>query len=557
MKRKLTAWLLCAVLVVTGTSAPATAAEIETENVQDSIAVENEIEEAEGLDIPSREERVQAAEGGLNVAYHTQEEIREYIKNFQASKDDPLTFAENPQLKGSYSAGRLSTECMEKALAMMNQIRYIAGISPNVTLSEEYSQKCQAAALLNYLNDDLSHYPTRPAGVSDELWTMGSEGAGSSNLAWASWKNRSLNDSLVDGWMTDDDDGNIDSVGHRRWILNPSMAQTGFGAVSGANGTYSAMYAFDSGNESATETGVAWPAQNMPLEYFDKDYPWSVSLGKYVDEAEVSVRLVRKSDGKTWNFSKGQADGRFYVNNQGYGQSGCVIFRPKMSSADVLGVDSYEVTVLGLSSGQLTYTVNFFSLNPINSIKISTSYQGKRGHIFTQKGSSYYLDAEYLPLDTEENIKVESSNENIVKISRCSENDNKKTIYFKGISPGTAVITVSNSQGTIRDSITVTVIDSLKKVKIRKVRATGSKKLKLTWKAVKNAKGYEVYCSTSKKGRYRRIAKVIGKTQLVHKKRKPGKQYYYKVRAFQMMADGEMVTGHFSKIKFAKTRKKR
>ena len=57
------------------------------------------------------------------------------------------------------------------------------------------------------------------------------------------------------------------------------MKQTGFGAVWGTNGIYLAMYAFDGCFEDTDYYGVAWPAQNMPLAYFDTEYPWSISMG--------------------------------------------------------------------------------------------------------------------------------------------------------------------------------------------------------------------------------------------------------------------------------------
>ena len=55
--------------------------------------------------------------------------------------------------------------------------------------------------------------------------------------------------------------------------------------------------------------GVAWPAQNMPVSYFDKFYPWSVSMGSDVDESTVKVTLTRVADGRTWTFGADSADG--------------------------------------------------------------------------------------------------------------------------------------------------------------------------------------------------------------------------------------------------------
>ena len=102
------------------------------------------------------------------------------------------------------------------------------------------------------------------------------------------------------------------------------MGKTAFGYVGG----YSGMYAFDRSNSQAWQTNVAWPAQNMPVEYFDAGQAWSLSVGSSVDAASVSVTLTRASDGRVWHFSSSAADGHFSVDNGGYGASGCIHLPP-------------------------------------------------------------------------------------------------------------------------------------------------------------------------------------------------------------------------------------
>ena len=297
---------------------------------------------------------------GVNIQYHTQDEIRDYAKASSVQLEDALSFAEEPGTEKPYSLGKLSDETLQSAIKMLNQVRYIAGIQDNVVLSDEYSQLAQAGSLANYINKKLSHYPEKPDGMTDEMYALAQEGAGSSNIAMASWKNRSLNSTIVSGWMEDGDSSNIDRVGHRRWIINPSMGKTGFGAVSGANGTYSSLYSFDMSNKSATEYGVMWPAQNMPASYFGKNFPWSVSMGYAIDENSINISLVRKNDGQTWNFSNSSADGEFYVNNDNYGQKGCIIFRPG-SGIEYKAGDIFKVEITGLKE-PVSYTVSFFDL---------------------------------------------------------------------------------------------------------------------------------------------------------------------------------------------------
>ena len=154
-----------------------------------------------------------------------------------------------PETSAPYAAGRLAESEEAAALNTIKTIRYIAGISSNLYISEEYSQLAQASALVNYVNGKLTHTPVKPAGIMDQTLAQsrattvhsipifpGQPGAENS-LKW----------SILSGWMDDSDANNLSMLGHRRWILNPAMSMTGFGSVTGIKGTYQAMYTYDQG----------------------------------------------------------------------------------------------------------------------------------------------------------------------------------------------------------------------------------------------------------------------------------------------------------------------
>lgn len=297
-----------------------------------------------------------SAASGISVEYRTPEEIADYMNShpfeYTASEYDEIPDYTN----APYSAGKLSDATLLNALNALNTIRYIAGIG-EVGLSDSYSELAQAGALVNAVNDELSHSPSQPDDMPDELYELGLSGTSSSNLGWGY---SSLAQDIVYGWMSDSSSSNIDRVGHRRWCLNPSMEQTGFGNV----GKYYAMYAFDNTWGDTQYYGVCWPAQVMPAEYFEYDDPWSISMGTAVDISAVEVTLERQSDGRTWLFSEDSADGYFNVENSNYGKKGCIIFRPEDISYSV--GDSFEVTITGLSQ-TVNYTVDFvdvFSTQP-------------------------------------------------------------------------------------------------------------------------------------------------------------------------------------------------
>lgn len=289
-----------------------------------------------------------SAASGIAVEYRTAQEIADYMNshpfNYSASVYDEMPDYQN----APYSAGKLSDATLQNALNALNTVRFIAGIG-EVTLSESYNETSQAGALVNAVNNQLSHSPSQPSDMPDELYELGLSGTSSSNLGWGY---SSLAQNVVYGWMSDSDSYNIDRVGHRRWCLNPSMEQTGFGNV----GKYYAMYAFDNVWADTEYYGVCWPAQVMPEEFFMDDDPWSISMGTAVDISAVEVTLTRQSDGRTWNFSESSSDGYFNVENSNYGKKGCIIFRPDDISYSV--GDSFEVTITGLSQ-TVNYTVDF------------------------------------------------------------------------------------------------------------------------------------------------------------------------------------------------------
>ena len=84
----------------------------------------------------------------------------------------------------------------------------------------------------------------------------------------------------------------------------------------------------------------------------------------------------------------------------------------------------------------------------------------------------------------------------------------------------------------------------------------GKKQETLNWKKASGATGYYVYRSTSKKGKYKKIATIKKASTLTYKDKKSlksKKTYYYKVVAYRT-ENGVTATGKASAIKSAKTK---
>ena len=340
----------------------------------------------------------------LNVTTRTEDEIRQFIWDHPAeyiSASDAYKTA--PNLEAPYSPGSLTTAALQAGLNAVNQIRFTAGLTANIVTDSSYNEKCQAGMLVNAVNGQMTHYPGQPEGMSDELYQLGYSGTSSSNIAWGYG---SLAYAVFGGWVHDGDSSNIDRVGHRRWLLHPGMQKTGFGQVA----SHTAMYAFDGFYNDTVEAEVAWPAQKMPVNWMDSNLPWSVTFGKTLDSSAIVVKMTRKSDGASWTFSEASADGPFYVNNQGYGQLGCVIFRPEGITYKT--GDHFDVSITGAASETVTYSVDLFNLGLQNAVSGKTA-SGKSWSIakdgtLTISGSGSWTQSDSDELEAYENdiVKV-------------------------------------------------------------------------------------------------------------------------------------------------------
>lgn len=304
---------------------------------------------------------------GTNVNTPTLSEILDAYETFQieAAIEHQDTFVTVPSLSVPYEVGSLSSESLAHGINTLNYLRFIAGIDETLSLRSSYTTSAQAAALGNAINNVVTHFPTQPSDMTSAFYDMISSSARVSSMAYLSGDStnaQNLYHFITTQWMQDSDTQNIDRMAHRRWILNPSMSQTGFGLASNLSGTYGGMYYADGMGESTSVTGVAWPAQLMPVDLFQTDTPWTFTVGQEV--GPVTVTLTRESDGKQWVFQANDSDkeGHFFIiENSSYGQTGCIVFRPDPSTISYNDGDVFHVTIDGATSAQ--YTVTFFDIN--------------------------------------------------------------------------------------------------------------------------------------------------------------------------------------------------
>ena len=131
-----------------------------------------------------------------------------------------------------------------------------------------------------------------------------------------------------------------------------------------------------------------------------------------------------------------------------------------------------------------------------------------------------------------------------------SKKDDKKTSTTEQKPSSTTAEQKPSDTTTTQKLSTTAVKDILKKVSKIKLQNLKKRKVRITWKKVKNADGYQVYRATKKNGKYKLVKVVKGnkKVSYTNTKLKKNKKYYYKVRAYRTVK-GKKVYGAFSSKK--------
>ena len=90
---------------------------------------------------------------------------------------------------------------------------------------------------------------------------------------------------------------------------------------------------------------------------------------------------------------------------------------------------------------------------------------------------------------------------------------------------------------------------------VLKAPKPGRKKIKLTWKKISKATGYQIYMSTKKSSGYKKIAtiKKVKTVTYTRKNLKSKKDYYFKIRAYRKVGK-KTYYGAWSKVKKAKAK---
>ena len=173
--------------------------------------------------------------------------------------------------------GTLLQSVRDDVLARLNAIRALHRL-PAVSYSSADDEQATQAALMMAANGQLSH---TPAASWKCYTTLGANGAGTSNLYGgliSPYLAYYTEDMYLGGWLTETSNLVVDSVGHRRWLLDPFLGKIAYGRVAqvladGSRTDAAAMkvVTFTGGVSVPADLPpfVAYPYGDYPARYFD------------------------------------------------------------------------------------------------------------------------------------------------------------------------------------------------------------------------------------------------------------------------------------------------
>ena len=182
-------------------------------------------------------------------------------------------------------SGSMSRAALDDALRRITMFRALVGLPPVV---DEAGRNAidQACANLMYRNGTIDHFPP----TSWRCYSAeGAMGASSSNLAYGTGNAADAIDLFVS-------DVGVDSLGHRRWVLNDPLGVVGIGFA----GNSTCLGVFD-GSGSGNRPWTSWPnAGPSPIEGLSGGFGgsalWSFH-SRSMSLGTATVTMARVSDG--------------------------------------------------------------------------------------------------------------------------------------------------------------------------------------------------------------------------------------------------------------------
>lgn len=199
----------------------------------------------------------------------------------------------------SCTSGIPSDSEKKKVLDRINYLRSIHKLKP-VVYDEKDDEIAAECALVIAANQKLSHKPEN----SWKCWSQEAyDGCDSSNI-FIQWANHDISDldstEIVDAFFTDED---VESLGHRRWLIDPWLEHVSFGRADYYDGSSnsvvgSAIKVINNDRQNISDTDiefVAYPFHEYPSELYNDNVMMSFSV--------IKDKLNKYSNGTNLNLA--------------------------------------------------------------------------------------------------------------------------------------------------------------------------------------------------------------------------------------------------------------
>lgn len=229
----------------------------------------------------------------------------------------------------SCKVGVMKNEVVFKLEDRINYFRRMAGVN-EITLTNDYNENCQFAALMCEANRSMSHEP------NDGWRCYVPAGYDALKLSILS---RDNNPSIA---ITAAMGHNHSTVGNRRWLLYPYSSYMGIGT----SNNYTSLLAIDNSNSKDSNVYktkyIAWPPQGFvpKMMVFKK---WSFSMEQNFDKATVSMK----------NSKNENIELKIEPVANGYGLNS-IVWEP---TTTILENETYTVTVKLMNGKTYNYQV--------------------------------------------------------------------------------------------------------------------------------------------------------------------------------------------------------
>lgn len=273
--------------------------------------------------------------------------------------------------------GTLTLDSQNKALNVINFIRALAGLAP-VEIKDELNDYAQSGS--DYLAENNVNFgTTNPHNAADKSGNEDAiKGLHGSNLFWSSDPNTNMAEAIISFMADNNSEDNYMSVGHRRWLLDPTLKYIGLSSSQGTLGRYISVYIKGSGNQDTGEN-ITWPnSGKFPVELTGgENSPFNVTFGDeyYWNSPDDITITVTRSDGTqiTLSFAASDAmipdnDAWFTLDISSIGNRNRVLIM-HLPDSFLNGMKGYTFTfnINGLKDSwgkdnPLSYSVEFFSL---------------------------------------------------------------------------------------------------------------------------------------------------------------------------------------------------